>query len=301
MIGIKTFPGAAWKILESFQVDPNLIHQAKGLGISAEAPTPGAVVLSVGTGSSHKSATVFIKAVAVKLASEGKLGPASLAVTKKNFSVQLHELIAYAKGLPIEAKFGDDSAGFPPGYKEAVEELKASVGNIKAEELSGFESADFDAFLSAVKPKATGGVDPNWASKHQGPLITSGVDFIKLFAEQPVDLPQASKCCQKVKGTSQGAIYYVAARFLGMNMALRATKNTLSVRCAGPEVKNYENMLKELGLSTHNDGEYFSAHYNVNDHALRLKTIGACIALIGYENLVELGNLKLLLIKVAEG
>lgn len=98
-----------------------------------------------------------------------------------------------------------------------------------------------------------------------------------------VKLIHATELGQIVLGTSASSKYVMIAKFAGLNLAIRSKGSTLSFRVEGPAISSYQSRLDELGFSV--KGDYASAHFDVVEQAMALKTVGAIIGRIGFSHL----------------
>jgi hypothetical protein len=270
-VSLKTSPDHGYDVLKWFGVDPGLITKSQSHGLLINNVKPGIIEFSItpATGAINIMATIPIKETAIYLASQGKLGPASLAAINATLETNL---VAALVKLGVNSNTAEKKTIFHD----------AITGEF-------FKSSEFEN--SALKTKVE--VNPAPAPVEGGTIQTNNptigslsLDVIKQLmskARKPVHLANADHCYQPVHGTSKGSVYYVGAMFIGMKMAVRIQSNSFSVRVEGDCIKNFNEGLLELGLTDH--GTYYSAHYNISKLDLVCKTYGAILASLGFSQL----------------
>lgn len=96
---------------------------------------------------------------------------------------------------------------------------------------------------------------------------------------------------QKIAGTSDGSVYLVFALLEGSALAGRVKNGVLSIRALASLTCPLAPKLMALGFTLKN-GKYYSAHYSCGTSELVVKTVGAVIGTLGFENVKSVANLK---------
>lgn len=135
--------------------------------------------------------------------------------------------------------------------------------------------------LSADEPSLVS-VAPS-ALKYVPPVIPNLSE-----GKAPIPLHEATELYQPIIGTSAQSVYHVLAIFDGLNLAARIKPSKISFRVEGKKLKTYTSALNDLGFSIKD--QYASAHFDVGDQALALKTVGAVIGRLGFNNLKSAGD-----------
>jgi hypothetical protein len=112
----------------------------------------------------------------------------------------------------------------------------------------------------------------------------------KFDKSNPEELLVATKLYQPIKGTTSGSVYFLLSIFKGLNIAARIQGSKLSIRAEGASLGTYKSALEDLGMEM--KGGYASAHYEAHGESLMIKTLGALIGRVGYENALSLPDLK---------
>lgn len=153
---------------------------------------------------------------------------------------------------------------------------------------------NFESALSKALKSIAGTSAP--VNKEAEPINLSGSGKLKVaplksspvpLSTSPCHLAEAGAIYQPVFGTSNGSVYYVVARFNGLNIAARIKPSTLSLRAEGPDLGSYKAELTSVGFSVKDD--YASVHFDINaaDKALMRKTFGAVVGVLGVADLIE--------------
>lgn len=262
-VSFKTKDDYGYDLLDLFKVSAPISQAAKAGGVKIEMSSPGTLVIKSASGAVVTS--VPVKAQAISMAKTGSLGPASLqAVTS---------LFVGAIQKALDTKFTDAEVNQPAASNPA--KLGTSPVNLFANKVVvGGED------LLGQKAKPTGTNEQAVSA----PTVAPGVIPPGVF---PLDT--ASKMFQPVKGTSASSIYYVVALLKGLNLAVRSTSGSISVRAAGPALNNYGKALEEAGFDVKSN--YASVHFDCHGEDIKVKTIGAILAKLGLHNVLQLGNL----------
>jgi hypothetical protein len=106
----------------------------------------------------------------------------------------------------------------------------------------------------------------------------------EMVAKTPVNLRDATALYQPVHGTSPGSVYHVVGITTeGVKVAARykgSAGHGLSIRVDGPDMKQYQSLLKEIGLGVPSDGEsatHWSMHVTVEQPWLASRTVGSIL------------------------
>lgn len=123
-----------------------------------------------------------------------------------------------------------------------------------------------------------------------GKVETNAIATMFKKVGQKVDLSNATQVYQPVSGTSGGSVYYVFARWPGMNLAVRHKVSQLSIRAEGPKVHDYKSQLEGLGIACKGSSHY-SVHLNVGaGPVMYARTLGAVLAGIGIGTCIEVAD-----------
>lgn len=239
--------GYGFDIAALFGVPASLIDEAKmsGVGIAPKANNPLEFVVSKGA---VPVGVVSVKGTALTMAKAKKLGPASKEVIAGQF-------IQAIKG----AMKTDMDLTSP--YHEAMKLVKPKATPKPTQSVVGSASPPESGTTTYHQPSTT---PPPTATK--------------------VPLCDAKALGQPVHGSSNGSTYYTVAMFKGMNMAIRAKFNRLSVRVEGPALNSYGDTLKGLGFKVKAD--YASVHFDLASDTLIAKTVGAIVSTLGFDKLL---------------
>ena len=258
-----TFEGESYefKILAMCGVSPHLLENAKSVGVLVDYGASGSLTIKTPT---KVYGIVPLKGTAITLLKEGKMGPAS------------KESIKYQVEKCLNAAYQDSATSIVKEYGDAVQDL-------------GVYPDDFDT-PSPPKPKPVPKNLGELLKNNLLPPVSKFDPFIgkaKVPQSPQVVLKLATQLYQPVFGTSSGSVYYLVAMFQDLNLAIRRTSSSLSLRVEGA-VSKYSKRLESVGFSV--KSEYASVHLDVKDDALLLKTFGAVVGAIGFENLKQAGN-----------
>jgi len=288
-IQMNTDDDYGYSILALFGVDPQLVMQAKSLGVAIDQTSPGTFLVREG-GFTH--GTVPIKGAAITLAKKGELGPASKQSFKYLFDQALKKAVDSATSKGVKPKgqvvmgkgkvfMGDQELGTLTDLNLSVKVDASSATSAISKAMKTLDSA---GFTPDYEPK------PKGESFIQSALKKVGGSSVK---GTPVKLEAATELYQPVLGTSSGSIYRVAALMKGCAMAIRVTSSTLSVRMEGQGLKAMASSLEDVGIIV--KGQYASAHYSITDAPLRHKTLGAILGRVGFANIKEIADMAQLL------
>lgn len=253
-ISFKSDADYGYSLLPLFGVSTGIIAHAKALGVMVDQTSPGSFVVRL-DGVTYGSVTV--KGTAISLAKQNTLGPASKEALKFQFEQALAKAIAAhtVDGLPS------------PAQPKKVVPASAFAQFIKPpKELVAPTPLD----LQVAKPKAS---------------------FKQAQGGVAVPLASATSVYAPVKGTTGGSVYYVFAMFKGLNVAARVSGSNLSVRAEGANLKSYMPALQDFGMD--DKGGYSSGHYDAKTTDLLVKSLGAIVGRVGFENVVSVADLNL--------
>lgn len=152
--------------------------------------------------------------------------------------------------------------------------------------LLGHFNAGFQAAMASVAP-------PTSFEAGTSPVISTvlPVHAHSIPAKgsmQPCKLSEAQDCYLPSMGSSSGAIYYVVARYTGLNIALKSNSGGMALRAEGSDLEKYTERLALLGFK--NNGGYSSVHFKAVGKPLIVKTLGALVASLGFDNLLKVVN-----------
>lgn len=104
-------------------------------------------------------------------------------------------------------------------------------------------------------------------------------------------LKSSTTLYEKVPGTSPDSVYTVIMVLKNAAMAARLKHGTLSLRVEGDDLSTYAESLSSLGFSVKHS-THSSVHVSVSSVEDGNKFIGACAAMIGWKNVVKVGDLS---------
>jgi hypothetical protein len=266
------------KLLTIFKVPAALVHQAMEGGVGFSSAQLGALTVS----SSDQSIknVIPIKLQTITMAQNGTLGPSSMDAITVQLIIAIQKALKQTPDAPSwMAKKAEGKTVPPVPEKPEVfyqhldfPKVKKSA-DILADHAQAFIPKKTFEFIPPVhSPKAT--LDQNGV-----PMLTP--------------LSGATTLLQPVKGTSKTSIYYVAALMKGVNIGIRNKSNSLSVRVEGTALAALSDDLQAMGFGVSHS--YASAHFETGDVALKARTLGAVIAGIGMEKLVQVANINKML------
>lgn len=269
-VGLKTSDDYGYSFLPLFGVDPHLISAAKVCGVVITQTSPGNFTVKSADGLEFYG-TIPVKGSAISLAKSGNLGPASKQAIKYNFEAALKKAVSGSSSAKPSIKL--DSSG---EYLAPLTEATAQISKLAAEPSyvvgSGTLQSSDD---SSVGEEYQDGEEVESLLPGAEPALTADT----IMKGSPCKLSFAKSCYQPVMGTTNGAVYYVAAMFPGLNLAMRVKGNKVSFRAEGTKLTAYLSALGDLGFS--NKDTYASVHFEIQTKALLLKTVGAIIGRLG--------------------
>jgi len=248
-VSIVTPENHGYNLIKLCGVSPELIDQASKEKIQISTTSTGTLSLVDGKTGIVLGIVPF-KGTAISLLQQGKLGPAS----KESVKYQVEKIL---------------KAAIAP--KEKVETVYDKAADLYA------EPQDKDEPISMTKDDSDTVVTSSPFAKKKKEVLN----------KEQVKLAEAKELYQPVFGTSSGSVYYVAAIFSGLNVALKKASNSMSIRVEG-NIKKYQNSLSTLGFTT--KGSYASVHFEIENQELYLKTFGAVIGALGFDKLKSVGN-----------
>lgn len=280
-----------YTMLSLFDVSTTMVQAAKKAKVYLKPVSTGLYVF-VSEGGDPLSTSVSVKGSAISLAKQGNLGPASKQAIKYAFEDALKKALAKA-GAPLmvdlAGKAGSVAPGKTPHLGDEAFTLEWNVPPTK-EDIESITPVVPDAVLPGGGQVGTLEADPSNEDADGFTIGSGGLDKGKAMSMDPVKLYQATECHQPVFGASPGSTYWVAALFLGLNLATRRKGGQVSFRVEGPALQTYKEELEDLGFTVNSD--YASTHLGVVTQALYQKTVGAMVGRIGFHRVVKVGNLK---------
>lgn len=123
-------------------------------------------------------------------------------------------------------------------------------------------------------------------------------DVSFMLGKKQILLEDAVECYVPVYGTSSDSVYYVVAIFTGIKMAARYKGGKLSIRITGSD-SSLSSVFESFGLSV--KGSYSSGHYKVDSDLLVVKTLSSLIGCIGFDKVVSVANIGLLVDLLVKG
>ena len=254
-VTFKTEANYGYKLMELFGVNAQMVVAANKVGITVDQTYPGCFHIL------HKGmifGAVVIKGQAISLVKSGSLGPSS----KQAVSIQFEQ--ALKKAL--------QSAGVAPEDVNQIPEAKPFSVSVAAKVDSSVLA--LDSVEEAVKKPG-------------------------LVVNKPVKPTGAFYLKQKIAGTSNGSTYTVFAIISGgLALAGRVKNGILSVRAVFSDPKagktKFNSALTSLGFTAKTAGpaSYMSAHYSCGKQDLMVKTVGAIISTLGFDNVEGISNLS---------
>lgn len=256
-VNITLSPDTSYNLLPLFGVDATLISEAKAAGVTLGQGSPGKFLIKVDTA---VFGSVEVKGIAISLAKNKTLGPASKDAIKFQFEAGMKKAIQYAAyngitqaPVPVTPKF-NPLAQFG---KEAKSKAAAPGGGLAYPALAS-------TWLYVPTPSS------------------------KMSKVNPVALGIATSCYQPVNGTNSDSVYFCLARLQGVNIGARVLGSKLSIRAEGPELASYAPAFDELGMDNNNG--YYSAHFSVANQGLLKKTFGALLGSLGVGKVLEVAD-----------
>lgn len=250
-VTFKTEANYGYKLMELFGVNASMVLAAKKAGITVDQTYPGSFHIMH---NGMNFGAVVIKGQAISLVKSGSLGPSS----KQAVSIQFEQ--ALKKAL--------QSAGVSPD--DVVTPPKVSVGDTNFKPL-------LNADVSPITDAVIGAAD---TVKKSGLVVNKGASSSSAFYLK-----------QKIAGTSNGSTYTVFAIISGgLALAGRVKNGILSVRAVFSDPKagkaKFNSALLALGFTAKTAGpaSYMSAHYSCGKQDLMVKTVGAIISTLGFDN-----------------
>lgn len=255
-------------------VGPVLLDEAKQAGVSIILSANGTLTISSG---SAVTGIVPFKGSAVTLLKEGKMGPAS----KESAKYQLEKGLKAALLLSPQQHQAADSL-----YDDVADISGTTTGSTGPALIMSLSAAQ----KAAATKKAKAMENSAQLTEPKSPPVTfnpfSGKKASVLVLPQ-VKLLDAQELLQPVFGTSNGAVYYAAAFFSDVKLAVRRQGATTSFRVEG-DVSKYQSQLEGVGFGV--KGHYASAHLETNSDGLFAKTFGAVVASIGFGALQQVAD-----------
>ncbi len=202
-----------------------------------------------------------------------KLNAGTLPALEKN---QLSTALAKAiSGIMTKANGGGVVSKPPEGLLNQLPPLLKSVSAATAKASPQQESAI----------KSTQKAEGLWAM----------YDLTKIKTDPVVDLRDATKMYQPVKGTSGGSRYFVVAGNDDLRVAARYKNDTLSVRIEGPKWEKHIASIKACGFDLKDQKKnYCSVHLAVPEQVLAQKTLGAVLLGLGIPLDTPIPNLNVI-------
>lgn len=264
-VNLKSGENYGFQILDMFGVNPSLIQQAKYVGVIVEQQSLGS--FHVITKDGEITGVIPIKGQALSLAKAGTLGPASKQAIQYQFEQALTKAIQSYKAEDQPTNLG---ALLKKKLKQSEAE-SLSINDDTPGIVVGMDLSKDDSILEENLVKATTFKQPKKAAAN--------------IFKTPVPLVGATQCGQPVKGTSPSSVYYMVAKLIGLNLAIRTKGGKLSVRAEGVKLGSYASELQSLGFATHD--KYASVHFDVGNAELATKTVGAIVAALGFNHVLE--------------
>ncbi len=222
------------------------------------------------------------------------------------------QLVAKAKALDIKVTqstpgqikvtYGGTTHGLIPLKVQAITAAKAgTLGPSSKQQFTVlFEQALNAAITAALKANPTAVAhDIETASETQkiDPAAFAAGFKKKIAASTSTPVPSgkvkladATAVYQKVFGTDESSTYRVFALFEGLNLAARLQNNKLSIRAEGPALLTHIPALQEFKMEK--NGHYASAHYQVKDQSIVVKTLGAMVGRVGFPIAKSIADLQ---------
>lgn len=263
-VNLKSGENYGFQILDMFGVNPSLIQQAKHVGVIVEQQSLGS--FHVLTKDGEITGTIPIKGQALSLAKAGTLGPASKQAIQYQFEQALTKAIQ--------------------SYKD--EDQPTTLGALLKKKLKQAEAESLS--INDDPPGIVAGMDLSKDATILEDLVNTATfkqpkKMAANIFKTPVPLVGATQCGQPVKGTSPSSVYYMVAKLTGLNLAIRTKGGKLSVRAEGAKLGSYASELQSLGFATHD--KYASVHFDVGNAELATKTVGAIVAALGFNHVLE--------------
>ena len=164
---------------------------------------------------------------------------------------------------------------------------KGVLGKLSKSALAAYFNAGFKAALAESAPATPFEAVASPAIPTALP-VQAAPSAAHIGGLMPGKLGQALDCYLPVSGSTTGAVYYVIARYAGLNIAMKTKGGTLSLRAEGDNLDKYLEKLGLLGFKSH--GSYASVHFKEPSKALIVKTIGAVVASLGFDHLQKVVN-----------
>lgn len=269
-LSFKTDDSYGYAMLPLFGVAPGLIEMAKDHGVSINQQSPGNFAVTYGN---QVFGIIPIKGQAITLAKAGTLGPASKQAIRYQFEQAISKAIDATQKTTVLKNPQEDDA-----------ESSVDLGKLLKKKLKESEPVSILNEEATADSVGVSDVSPSNSIESVSKKLTTGA-AAGMMQKTPVPLFKATNCGQPVKGTSHSSVYYVVARFQGLNLAIRAKGGRLSCRAEGKKLNAYLGSLGELGFSDHD--AYASVHFEISEQSLMMKTVGAIVSRIGFNELVE--------------
>lgn len=218
--------------------------------------------------------TVPVKLTQMQQLLAGKLGQSVQDLMKSQLSDAIVKAVATVGMEAVQAKPGGTLDKLKQGVKDAGE-----ASAIAAEAMKGLHAPLSDIAknvgLDLGKDKDTSVVIPvtkDW------PLF----DIAKIKTAATVQLRDATKMYQPVKGTSGGSRYFMVAANKDVRVGCRYRDDTLSVRIEGEGWGKYAKKLSDCGFDNVDPKkQYASLHLSVANKVVAAKALGAILLGMG--------------------
>lgn len=177
-----------------------------------------------------------------------------------------------------------------PASKEALKyQFEGALNKAIAEfEKAGKEVDDVEVTSGTAHAKlVTPAFNP---LKKAVPFKSAKAPVGKFSKADPVALCDATTVYQAVNGTTGGSVYFTLAIMEGLNISARVAGSKLSMRAEGPKLKFHQSALEDMGMDL--KGDYASAHYDVANTGLLMKTLSAIVGRVGFNLVKEVADIQ---------
>jgi hypothetical protein len=120
-----------------------------------------------------------------------------------------------------------------------------------------------------------------WKQHYTYMAASEPVSVETIKSAPTIPLKQATKIYTPVRGTSEGARYFLVARYSDFSVAVRVKGDSLSVRIEGNLDKVPSSTINELGFSKGNLKGYWSNHVKIKNTDEGQRFLGAVLAGLG--------------------